>query len=85
VERVLWGDSVDIACDGGTGRTGVALARLAILAGVEPDEAVEWVRSHYNEYAVEGRGQEALVERFGSHRAVESVPRRVTASPELHA
>jgi hypothetical protein len=35
-ERVVRGDVIDIACEGGTGRTGVALACLAILAAAKP-------------------------------------------------
>lgn len=44
---------VEIACGGGVGRTGTALAALAVIAGVPPDEAVTWVRSHYRTRAVE--------------------------------
>jgi hypothetical protein len=71
-DRSCRGEIVDIACDGGPGRTGVALACLAILAGVAPEDAVEWVRSHYDQYAVEGRGHDALVERFASRRGLET-------------
>ncbi|MNW59485.1 hypothetical protein D3C74_374050 [compost metagenome] len=44
---------VEIACDGGTGRTGTAMAILARLAGIPGDDAVAWVRAHYRERAVE--------------------------------
>ncbi|KQR16468.1 protein-tyrosine phosphatase family protein [Cellulomonas sp. Leaf334] len=44
---------VEIACDGGTGRTGTAIAVLARLAGVPGDEAVRWVRANYRPRAVE--------------------------------
>lgn len=44
---------VEVACTGGTGRTGTALALLAILSGVAPSEAVAWVRTHYRTRAVE--------------------------------
>jgi protein-tyrosine phosphatase len=46
-------ERVEIACGGGTGRTGTALAVIAILSGVLADEAVAWVRAHYRSRAVE--------------------------------
>jgi hypothetical protein len=54
---------VEIACDGGTGRTGTTLALLARLAGVPADEAVDWVRAHYRPRAVETPGQRRFVAR----------------------
>ena len=46
-------ERVEIACGGGVGRTGTALAVLAVLAGIPRDEAVAWVRGRYNKRAVE--------------------------------
>ena len=46
-------ERVEVACGGGVGRTGTALAAIAVLAGVPPAEAVAWVRRHYHERAVE--------------------------------
>lgn len=46
-------ERVEIACGGGVGRTGTALAAIAVLAGVPPAEAVAWVRRHYHPRAVE--------------------------------
>lgn len=46
-------ERVEIACGGGVGRTGTALAGIAVLAGVPPTEAVAWVRRRYNERAAE--------------------------------
>lgn len=46
-------ERVEIACDGGRGRTGTALALLACLSGVPATEAVPWVRRHYRPGAVE--------------------------------
>lgn len=46
-------ERVEVACGGGVGRTGAALAAIAVLAGVPPAEAVAWVRRHYNRRAVE--------------------------------
>lgn len=46
-------ERVEIACDGGTGRTGTALAILARYDGLPADEAVAWVRTAYRRGAVE--------------------------------
>lgn len=51
--RAHAGDRVEVACHGGKGRTGTALAALAILDGLTPDEAFSWVRRDYNRRAVE--------------------------------
>jgi hypothetical protein len=56
---------VEVACRGGTGRTGTALACLAVLDGLPADRAVGYVREHYRSRAVETRGQRAFVGRFG--------------------
>lgn len=57
-------DRVEIACGGGRGRTGTALACLAVLDGVPPDEAVAFVRHHYDRHAVETPWQRRYVRRF---------------------
>ncbi|MDR7385309.1 protein-tyrosine phosphatase family protein [Promicromonospora iranensis] len=54
-------ERVEIACGGGVGRTGTALAVLAIMSGVAPDDAVAWVRAHYRPRAVETRQQKRWV------------------------
>ncbi|MFT4010969.1 MAG: protein-tyrosine phosphatase family protein [Nocardioidaceae bacterium] len=54
---------VEIACAGGIGRTGTALALLATMSGVPPEDAVTWVRTHYHPRAVETRAQRRWVER----------------------
>lgn len=54
-------DRVEIACGGGTGRTGTALAILARYDGVPGDEAVAWVRAAYRRKAVETRWQRTFV------------------------
>ncbi|WP_116115729.1 protein-tyrosine phosphatase family protein [Austwickia chelonae] len=65
-----WGrattDRVEIACGGGVGRTGTALALLAVFDGVEPDRAVAFVRDHYDPRAVEVPWQRSFVERIGA-------------------
>lgn len=63
-EHALCGGRVEIACNGGLGRTGTALAALAVLAGVHPDQAVRWTRQHYDRRAVETPWQRLWVQRF---------------------
>jgi protein-tyrosine phosphatase len=58
-------ERVEIACSGGRGRTGTALACLAVLDGVPADEAVAYVRAHYSRHAVETPWQRRFVSRFG--------------------
>ncbi|WP_436327037.1 protein-tyrosine phosphatase family protein [Brevibacterium sp. FAM 27836] len=54
-------ERVEIACDGGIGRTGTALSVLAIMSGVPVDEAVAWVREHHHSHAVETPRQKRWV------------------------
>ncbi len=66
LQRARAGELVEIGCIGGHGRTGTALACIAVLTEIEPDEAVGWVRSHYCSEAVETPVQESFVlELFG--------------------
>ncbi len=51
--RARAGSRVEIACRGGIGRTGTALAALAILDGDSPAEALRRVRDGYHPRAVE--------------------------------
>lgn len=57
---------VEIACSGGRGRTGTALACLAVLDGVPAGEAVTYVRVHYHPRAVETPWQRRYVNRFAA-------------------
>jgi protein-tyrosine phosphatase len=57
------GVRVEVACGGGVGRTGTALACIAQLAGVAPAEATAWVRAHYHRRAVETPWQRGYVRR----------------------
>jgi len=57
-------ERVELACGGGTGRTGTALACLAVLDGVPADQAVAFVRAGYRSRAVETPGQRRFVTRF---------------------
>ena len=63
-EHALAGGRLEIACAGGKGRTGTAIAALSIMAGVEPADAVAWTRMHYDRHAVETPWQRRWVRRF---------------------
>ncbi|MDT9594599.1 protein-tyrosine phosphatase family protein [Nocardioides zeae] len=56
-------ERVEIACGGGVGRTGTALAILARHDGVPADEAVAWVRATYHPRAVETPWQRRFARR----------------------
>lgn len=68
VLRTAWeraaSERVELACGGGRGRTGTALACLAVLDGVPAEEAVAFVRSHYDRHAVETPWQRRYVRGF---------------------
>ena len=55
------GSNVEVGCAGGLGRTGTALACMAVLAGVPSTDAVAWIRDRYDRRAVEGARQESWV------------------------
>jgi len=57
-------ERVEIACAGGKGRTGTALACIAVLDGVPPEEAVAYVREHYHPHAVETPWQRRYIRNF---------------------
>lgn len=57
-------ERIEIACAGGRGRTGTALACLAVLDGVPPRDAVAYVRQHFDQHAVETPWQKRYVRKF---------------------
>lgn len=57
-------ERVEIGCRGGRGRTGTALACLAVLEGMSAAAAIDHVRRHYHPRAVEAPWQRRWVERF---------------------
>ena len=59
------GERVELACHGGRGRTGTALACLAVIDGVPARDAVAFVRAHYHPGAVETPWQRRYVRTFG--------------------
>lgn len=68
VRRARGGQVVEVACRGGRGRTGTALAALAVLDGMAPTEAVPWVREAYDAKAVETPWQAWWVRRVVARR-----------------
>jgi hypothetical protein len=60
--RAQAGQKVEIGCLGGHGRTGTALAGLAVICGSPPGQAVAWVRANYCPSAVETIQQESFVQ-----------------------
>jgi hypothetical protein len=57
-------ERVEFGCAGGHGRTGTALACLAVLDGVPAADAVAYVRAHYDRHAVETGAQKRFVAAF---------------------
>jgi protein-tyrosine phosphatase len=62
--RRLDTDRVEVACGGGVGRTGTALACLVALDARSSVDAVRYVRDHYDRRAVETPGQRRYVAAF---------------------
>ena len=62
--RAYAGERVEVACRGGVGRTGTALAALAVLDGLPPDRALAWVRAHHHPRAVETPWQRRWLNRM---------------------
>jgi Protein-tyrosine phosphatase len=66
--RELWRraetERVEVACSGGQGRTGTALACLAILDGIPAASAIAFVRERYNPRAVQTPWQRRFVRQF---------------------
>lgn len=67
-QRARSGERVEIACTGGTGRTGTVIACMAVLAGHPAGDAVAWTRRHYRPRAVETPGQRRFISWFAEHR-----------------
>ena len=64
LDRARAQDRVEVGCLGGHGRTGTALACLAILCGHPPDEAIAWTRANYCADAIETAEQGVFVVSF---------------------
>jgi protein-tyrosine phosphatase len=64
--RAIAGERVEVACVGGRGRTGSAIACIAQLGGVSAEDAVEWTRNCYDRRAVETPWQRRYVRHFAA-------------------
>jgi protein-tyrosine phosphatase len=64
LDRARAGRRVEVGCLGGHGRTGTALACLAIMTGHPAHDSVDWVRTAYCASAVETPEQETFVAQF---------------------
>ena len=78
-------ERVEIACGSGQGRTGTALACLAILDGVPANQAVAFIRKHYNRHAVETPWQKRYVAGFPSQEGLTSSPSAEKSPGDLAA
>ena len=63
LERATY-SRVDIACRGGVGRTGTALACIAILDGMDPVSALKFIRDTYHPRAAETPWQRRYISNF---------------------
>ncbi|MBB3082901.1 protein-tyrosine phosphatase family protein [Geodermatophilus sabuli] len=63
--RAYAGERVEVACSGGVGRTGTALAALAVLDGLPAADAVRWIRARYHPRAVETPWQRRWLRSIG--------------------
>jgi len=61
LDRAHSGQAIELGCIGGHGRTGTALACLAVMTGHPAIDAVAWVRSSYCANAVEAPEQQAFI------------------------
>lgn len=59
-------ERVEVTCGGGRGRTGTALACIAVLDGVPAAEAVAYVRRRFDPHAVETPWQRRYIRHFSA-------------------
>lgn len=67
--RISAGEHVEIGCIGGMGRTGTVLACFAVMCGLSPGSAIDWVRARYDHRAIETAEQEQWVSWFATKLA----------------
>ena len=61
-------ERVEITCGGGVGRTGTALAMLAMIDGMDPEAAITFVQEKYNPESATSHAQRGFL--------MEAVPRQ---------
>jgi hypothetical protein len=62
LERARAGQRVEVGCLAGHGRTGTALATLAVLCGHPANRAVAWVRANYCDRAVHAKQEDFVLQ-----------------------
>jgi len=67
-EQARAGRRVEVACGGGTGRTGTVIACMGVLAGCPVDDVVAWTRRSYRRHAVETPGQRRWIRWFAAQQ-----------------
>ncbi|TKG73204.1 protein-tyrosine phosphatase family protein [Prauserella endophytica] len=82
-ERAKAGAAVEVACHGGIGRTGTAIACMATLGGLTPREAFMWTRKHYHRWAVEAPWQRAWIGWFARNAELSRRPGPSATGPGL--
>lgn len=60
------GERVDVTCRGGRGRTGTALACIAVIDGMDPTAALALVRHQYDSRAAETPWQRRYIRTFAA-------------------
>ncbi|MFI7104590.1 protein-tyrosine phosphatase family protein [Streptomyces sp. NPDC050161] len=56
-------ERIEVCCGGGVGRTGTALSVMCVFEGMDPEEAVIWMRRNYHPRAVEVPWQRRFIRR----------------------
>ncbi len=79
--RAQQGQRVEVACRGGVGRTGTVLAALAVLDGLDPAQAVAWVRLRYHPRSVETPWQRRWLRHVRAARGADSSSTAVEDGP----
>lgn len=76
VEKIRAGGKVEVACQGGHGRTGTLLAGiLAVVEGRKAEDAIKELRERYCDKAIESHSQECQVYKFlGEEEPVKPKP-----------
>jgi protein-tyrosine phosphatase len=64
--RARDGERVEVACNGGVGRTGTVIACLAVLSGLPAAEAIRWTRANYHPHAIETPWQRRWIRRIAT-------------------
>ncbi|MDR6939935.1 protein-tyrosine phosphatase family protein [Arcanobacterium hippocoleae] len=64
-------ERVEITCRTGIGRTGTALAIIAVFEGMDPDAAIEFVQKNYHPDSVKSPAQRGFLREYAAMRANE--------------